>query len=69
MPLKSGSSNKVISSNIRELHTGKTYAHTKEKFGKKRADKQAVAIALEEARGTQKRRGIRLPRRDSNGFY
>lgn len=52
MPLKSGSSKKTVSSNIREFHTGKTYAHTKEKFGKKRADKQAVAVALENARRT-----------------
>lgn len=50
MPLKSGSSEKVISSNIRELHGGKTYAHTAGKFGKARANKQAVAIALSEAR-------------------
>lgn len=50
MPLKKGSSQKTISSNIRELHGGKTYAHTKAKFGAKRANKQAVAIALHEAR-------------------
>lgn len=50
MPLKSGSSEKTISSNIRELHTGKTYAHTEEKFGKKRANEQAIAIAIAKAR-------------------
>lgn len=50
MPLKKGKSKKVISKNIRELHSGKTYQKTKKKFGKKKADKQAVAIALEKAR-------------------
>lgn len=52
MPLKSGSGRKTISGNIRELHSGNTYARTKRKFGKKKADKQAVAIALSKARKT-----------------
>lgn len=50
MPLKKGSSKKVVSENIREFHTGKTYAKTAAKFGKKKADKQAVAVAYAEAR-------------------
>lgn len=50
MPLKSGKSSKVVSSNISEFHTGKTYAHTKAKFGKKKANKQAVAVALNQKR-------------------
>lgn len=50
MPLESGSGRKTISSNIEELHTGKTFKRTKKKFGKKRANKQAIAIALNEAR-------------------
>lgn len=50
MPLKKGSSKKTISSNIKEFHTGKTYAKTAAKFGKKKADKQAVAVAMSEAR-------------------
>ena len=50
MPLKKGKSQKVLSSNIREFHTGKTYAATKAKFGKKRADRQAVAVAMSERR-------------------
>lgn len=49
MPLKRGSSDTIISQNIRELHGGNTYARTKRKFGKKRADRQAVAIAMHEA--------------------
>lgn len=51
MPLKSGSSPKTVSSNIRELHSGNTYSKTLAKHGKDTANKQAVAIALEKARG------------------
>lgn len=54
MPLKKGTSQKTISKNIGELHGGKTYSHTMEKFGKAKADKQAVAIALSEARKSNK---------------
>ena len=50
MPLKKGKSRKVVTENIKELHTGKTFAKTKKKFGKKKANKQAIAIALSEAR-------------------
>jgi len=50
MPLKKGKSPKVVSSNIREFHKGKTFAHTEQKFGKERANKQAVAVALSTAR-------------------
>lgn len=46
MPLKS----KKAGENIREFHTGQTYAHTKKKFGKARADKQAVAAGMNAAR-------------------
>lgn len=51
MPLKAGKSQKVISENISEFHGGKTYAATKAKFGKEKADKQAVAVAMSNARG------------------
>ncbi len=57
MPLKSGSSQSTISSNIEELHTGNTYSHTEGKFGKHRADKQAVAIALDVARRAKRASG------------
>lgn len=50
MPLERGSSPATVSANIRELHKGKTFARTESKFGKNRANKQAVAIALDQAR-------------------
>lgn len=56
MPLKKGRSKKVISENIREFHTGKTYAHTKAKFGKHTADMQAVAAAMRSAGMPMKKR-------------
>jgi hypothetical protein len=60
MPLLKGSSQKAIGENISELHTGKTYAHTKNKFGAKRANDQAIAIALDMARKSkQKKRGVK----------
>jgi hypothetical protein len=50
MPLKPGKSKETVSKNISEFHKGTTYSHTKEKFGKEVADKQAVAAALNNAR-------------------
>lgn len=50
MPLKAGKSQKVISENISEFHGGKTYNATKAKFGKEKADKQAIAVAMSNAR-------------------
>lgn len=50
MPLKKGSSKKVISANIRELE------HSKTKAGLKRTHKQNVAIAMSTARKSKKRR-------------
>ncbi len=60
MPIAPGSGRKTISRNISELHGGKTYAKTEEKFGKKRADAQSVAIALSEARKSKRRVGPRV---------
>jgi hypothetical protein len=48
MPLLSGKKN--IGKNISELHSGKTYAKTKAKYGKEKANKQAIAIAMKKAR-------------------
>lgn len=65
MPLRRGKSKTVVSENISELHRGPTFRRTMNKFGKKRADKQAVAIALSEKRRSS--RGI--PKRDRHGYY
>jgi len=62
MPLKKGTSAKTVSSNIRELHGGKTYARTRKKFGAKKANKQAIAIAMSQKRksaGKKRERGAR----------
>lgn len=55
MPLSPGTSPDVVSANISELHHGKTFARTRRKYGKKKAHKQAVAIALRKKRDSQKR--------------
>ena len=57
MPLKRGSSKRVITQNFHELRHGNTYAKTRKKFGKGRAQKQMVAIALSEARKSGKKVG------------
>lgn len=49
-PLKKGSSQKVISENIGEFSGGPTFERTAKKYGKKRARKQAIAVALSQAR-------------------
>lgn len=50
MPFQPGSSQKVISRNIEEFHAGQRYAQMKDKYGKKKADKVAVAAALSNAK-------------------
>ena len=49
MPLAPGSSPSVVSKNISEFHKGPTFQNTAKKFGKDRANKQAVAVALHNA--------------------
>lgn len=46
MPMKSKDAGK----NISEFHHGGTYQKTKKKFGKGKADKQAVAAGMSAAR-------------------
>jgi hypothetical protein len=49
MPLEPGSSREAVGQNIKELHHGSTYKHTKGKFGEEKANQQAIAIALKKA--------------------
>lgn len=67
MPLHKGKSQATISQNIREFHTGKTYAHTKAKFGKKTADRQAVAAAESQARRSGKTAARKQPAAKKRG--
>lgn len=59
MPLKKGTSKDTIGKNIKELHKGPRYRKTKEKFGEEKAKRQAIAIALSEARKS----GARIPKK------
>jgi hypothetical protein len=54
MPLKKGSSQKTVTKNIRELHKGPQFQATKRTHGEAKAHKQAIAIALEQARKSKK---------------
>ncbi len=67
MPLKKGTSRRTVSRNIRELHSGKTYARTKSKYGKKKADAQAIAIALAEKRKSLNRKRRSKKRANKRG--
>jgi hypothetical protein len=64
MPLTPGKSKATVSKNIEELHSGKAHARTAAKSGKKAADKQSVAIALDKARKS----GAKIPRKKSSGW-
>lgn len=55
MPLKRGTSKESTSDNIREFHEGETYRKTKRKHGKKTADRQAVAVVMEQKRRSRRR--------------
>lgn len=62
MPLKRGTSRKTTKGNFREFGEGRTYARTKRKFGKRRADKQRIAAVLSNKRKSKKRKPYRSHR-------
>jgi len=55
MPVIKSAKKSVVGKNIKEFHTGKTYAHTLAKFGKAKANKQAIAVALSTQRRARKK--------------
>lgn len=59
MPLNKGAS---IGANIREFHKGKTFARTARKYGKAKANKQAIAVAY----ATKRRGGSKAHERQMN---
>jgi hypothetical protein len=67
-PLVTGKSQGAISSNISELHGGKTFAKTEKKFGKAKANKQAVAIALSEAKKSKSKPSFNQARKRTFGI-
>jgi len=58
MPIQSGNSRSVISDNIRELRRGPQFQRTKRKFSPRKAQQQAVAIAMDEARKSKGKSGL-----------
>jgi hypothetical protein len=56
MPLKKSTSSKATEENFHEVRHGKTYARTKKKFGRQKANKQMVAIVLSNKRKAKRMR-------------
>lgn len=54
MPLIESTSKEATRKNFEEFGAGKTYARTKKKLGKKRADKQRIAVVLSNKRKAEK---------------
>ena len=52
MPLIKGTNKKTMGKNISEFVKGKTFRKTSKKFGRKRALKQAVAVAYSSRRNS-----------------
>lgn len=50
MPMKKGTSKATTEENFHEFGKGKTYARTKKRFGKRKADKQRIAVVLKNKR-------------------
>ena len=50
MPLRKSASKAATRKNFEEFGAGRTYAATKKKFGRKKADKQRIAVVLQNKR-------------------
>lgn len=59
MPLRKSASKSATRANFEEFGRGKTYARTKKRYGKKRADRQRIAVVL-----NNKRKAKRHKRRE-----
>lgn len=56
MPLERSTSKAATKRNFEEFGKGKTYSHTRKKFGKRKADKQRIAVVLNNKRKTKQKR-------------
>ena len=56
MPLVKSKSKKAVSKNIKEFSKGKTFKKTSKKYGKEKAIKQAIAVALETQRRSKNKK-------------
>lgn len=56
MPLRDSDTQSATEDNFREFGKGKTYARTKHKYGKKKADKQRIAVVLKNKRKAARRK-------------
>lgn len=59
MPLLQSDTQSATEDNFREFGKGKTYSRTKRKYGKKRADKQRIAVVLSNKRKQQRKKAKR----------
>ena len=48
-----------LQTNFEEFGKGKTYAHTRKRFGKRRADKQRIAVGLNNKRKSAAKRKVK----------
>ena len=56
MPLRKGTDRKTTRENFEEFGKGHTYARTKKRFGKRRADRQRIAVVLANKRKSAHRK-------------
>ncbi len=59
MPLIHSDTQAATEANFHELRHGKTFSKTRKKYGKKKAQKQMVAIALKNKRESRKKKARR----------